>query len=489
VRELAARLIPRSRNETLADLHRAVAVCDVNAGRLTEAEENIDAARVASHDPARAARLDVLAAQVVLARFDAEGAIELARRATTVGDGPTRCEALQVIGRVERLRDIEAADRAFTEARTVAKELGLGLWEIQALQELGTIDLYTTLSPLRLVEALREATSAGAVSTTAVVNLQLAAMHGERHELDACVAAARRCQEVSRRFGLATLPMAIRLEATGHGKAGRRPELEDAAERARATGDDTSTVEATLWGLAWGSFHLHRNDRAAALDALRRSMRYVDRSGNAGFPFCGLWALLATVLDAAEGEAARSVVRTISADTPTSRAMARAAEAIALGDVGRGKEAEQTFADVERVLGRFERCYRLHLTRWLVAPRAHRAGWGDAESWLRAALAGFEGLGIDGLARACRDDLRSLGVAVPRSSRDTTVPASLISLGVTGREFDVLRLVDDGLGNREIATRLFVSPRTVEKHVENLKMKTQRDRAGLAILANDAALR
>jgi len=36
----------------------------------------------------------------------------------------------------------------------------------------------------------------------------------------------------------------------------------------------------------------------------------------------------------------------------------------------------------------------------------------------------------------------------------------------------VLKLVADGLTNREIGERLFLSPRTVEKHVERLLAKT-----------------
>jgi DNA-binding NarL/FixJ family response regulator len=43
---------------------------------------------------------------------------------------------------------------------------------------------------------------------------------------------------------------------------------------------------------------------------------------------------------------------------------------------------------------------------------------------------------------------------------------------VTEREADVLRLVAQGLGNREIAERMFLSPRTVEKHVASLLSKT-----------------
>ena len=42
---------------------------------------------------------------------------------------------------------------------------------------------------------------------------------------------------------------------------------------------------------------------------------------------------------------------------------------------------------------------------------------------------------------------------------------------MTAREADVLRLVGEGLANKEIAARLYLSPRTVEKHVESLLRK------------------
>ena len=43
---------------------------------------------------------------------------------------------------------------------------------------------------------------------------------------------------------------------------------------------------------------------------------------------------------------------------------------------------------------------------------------------------------------------------------------------MTEREAEVLALLADGLGNKEIASRLFLSPRTVERHVANLTAKT-----------------
>jgi DNA-binding NarL/FixJ family response regulator len=54
----------------------------------------------------------------------------------------------------------------------------------------------------------------------------------------------------------------------------------------------------------------------------------------------------------------------------------------------------------------------------------------------------------------------------------------------------VLRLVAGGLANKEIAARLHLSPRTVEKHVESLLRKTgARSRTGLMAAASQAAAR
>ena len=43
----------------------------------------------------------------------------------------------------------------------------------------------------------------------------------------------------------------------------------------------------------------------------------------------------------------------------------------------------------------------------------------------------------------------------------------------TGREVEVLQLISDGLVNREIGTRLFLSEETVKSHVRHLLAKLQ----------------
>lgn len=49
--------------------------------------------------------------------------------------------------------------------------------------------------------------------------------------------------------------------------------------------------------------------------------------------------------------------------------------------------------------------------------------------------------------------------------------ATLASLGVSKRELEVLELIAQGLSNREIAEKLFLSPHTVKSHSSSLFIK------------------
>ena len=70
---------------------------------------------------------------------------------------------------------------------------------------------------------------------------------------------------------------------------------------------------------------------------------------------------------------------------------------------------------------------------------------------------------VAGLARRSR-----ITLTPPTSEKETAPVSGAARLGITPREQDVLRALMLGQSNREIAKRLYLSPRTVEVHVSNL---------------------
>jgi DNA-binding NarL/FixJ family response regulator len=59
--------------------------------------------------------------------------------------------------------------------------------------------------------------------------------------------------------------------------------------------------------------------------------------------------------------------------------------------------------------------------------------------------------------------------------------------GLTPREAEVARLAADGTSNREIASSLAISPRTVERHITNILTKLGlRNRTELATVVHSA---
>ena len=90
-----------------------------------------------------------------------------------------------------------------------------------------------------------------------------------------------------------------------------------------------------------------------------------------------------------------------------------------------------------------------------------------------AAVRAGEALLEPSVQRRLLDAMAGTTAAMPSTSTGTGNPD-----GLTTRERDVLLLVAEGLDNREIATRLFISEATVKSHINSIFSKTQvRDRA------------
>jgi DNA-binding NarL/FixJ family response regulator len=90
----------------------------------------------------------------------------------------------------------------------------------------------------------------------------------------------------------------------------------------------------------------------------------------------------------------------------------------------------------------------------------------------------FSELGADPFVQACATELAALQVAVASES-----PAKL--LGLSRAELAVARLVATGLTNKEVASELYVSVKTVEYHLRNTYIKLDiTSRRALAALMN-----
>lgn len=94
---------------------------------------------------------------------------------------------------------------------------------------------------------------------------------------------------------------------------------------------------------------------------------------------------------------------------------------------------------------------------------------GDEPARMRA-LHITDQIGARALGSKFRRQLRADGIkGVPRMPRVNGTPNPF---GLTTRQSEVLELLTEGLTNSEIAQRLFISPRTAEKHVATVLSKT-----------------
>jgi DNA-binding CsgD family transcriptional regulator len=85
--------------------------------------------------------------------------------------------------------------------------------------------------------------------------------------------------------------------------------------------------------------------------------------------------------------------------------------------------------------------------------------------------------------------VKEVPVPVPTREPFSVNTANIEKLGLTPRELEILRLIAEGLSNREIAERLFVSENTVKTHSANLFTKLSARRRTQAVqLAKEAGV-
>lgn len=478
--------------ERTAGIYLRMARAALAAARWDDAPRYLDAAgRQIGRQSDLLARLDALRAHLAIERSRLDEAASFAQSALEgaerTGQPEVACEALEVLGRCARVNDLDRAEAAFERAREIADENGLGVWRIRALHELGTLDIFRGARLERLLEARELAVEAGALATAAMVDVQIAAAHDDRSEFDAVLAVARRSRDVARRFHLTvTEATALLFEAMAHSHMGHRSQMEVAIGSAlRLAGDEPDIIAGVWEARAFAS--LLEEKRAQALSEVEMAMTAIrGLPATTPGPYRGLWALLRS-MEGLDGPAACTEVRRSGATIlPINRAYVAYAEAITLARSGRRREATAAVVRTDAEMAGRE--YFRYIGLRLVSEIAVKDGWGDPTAWLWQAHTYFVRDGYERLAAACAGLLRQAGATVPRTGRSYSgVPPRFLALGVTRREMEVLKVLVEGLSNREIGERLYLSPRTVEKHVASLLAKTEtRTRIQLAALAVSA---
>lgn len=478
--DLGVRLLSRLRAlgatpERHAELHLRLADAAVAATDWGRASDHVDTASglIAGRTVDELqARTELLRGHVALGQHQTDEAREAAERARSVAAAASQplllSQALELLGRVARLDDLELAERLFSEAVAHAELAGSQLRKVQALTELASIDLMRLRSPERLRAARQLAMDLGAPATAAIAEVHLAILHCVRFEPDEARAAAAAAAELSGRFGLGLLgPMARMIAGCVDAMCGHRAAAISAFEDVAP--DMDTEIEAIGRGEVLAQAALATGDRRCALVELDLAEELAPENSPAVIAPHGAMRALLLALEG-DDRAEEAVARLSSGGRLTDwvSALVDLAVAVLAGRSGDGARATVLQAQADRRLAPAP--WHRHLGLRLVAEAAIDDGWGDPVRWLQSALAFFEQAGLEELSRACVALMRQAGGPVPR--RSGPIQPELARLGVTGREADVLALVAQGMATRDIAERLYLSPRTVEKHLERLLAKT-----------------
>ena len=228
------------------------------------------------------------------------------------------------------------------------------------------------------------------------------------------MAAARRSADASRRFHLATLPMALIFQATAHAIRGEEGPMEDKIAEAVTLAPDDQDVLGCAWGHCRATFWLLAADLGAAHARMTTGAGLMLSSpATIAPPFLGLWPLLGALLGRDAADAAARVRAAHGTRHLVVAALLGYANAVQAGRRGPAGRAEAAFAAADRQMGPLVAWYRQYARR-LAAEAALADGWGEPVAWLREAAAYFAARGDDRVAAACRALLRRAGAPVPR---------------------------------------------------------------------------
>ncbi|MEU1820447.1 AAA family ATPase [Streptomyces roseifaciens] len=466
-----------------AALHARLSDIAALRGRPAEALRHLETARklLGSHPTDDHATLvDIAGARVELSR-PAPDRLRTAARLThraldtaqRAGLPDRACTALLLLGQLARERDGLLAAAHFGQARTIALAHRLPVHRMSAEVHLAVAAASLDGRPERVEQTRQEALRMGLRPLAHEAGFVLALERIRRCEFEAARDRIREGAADAERRGLAGSLAVLRLaDAVRCAHQGRRADMEEALERLAPLVDAAPGVRAMSYGLARAFCSLLEERHDAAGQEFAQALAYdAENPATGGFGKHGVILLLG-VLAGRMGrrhyaEAAGAGVGGIR----WNHQFTGLAHAVLLGREGRSDEATAAAGKALEAAAPYPMARRLCLR--LAARAAYEDGWGTPVEWLREAEEYFHGAGLRAVAGASRALLRGMGASVRQRRTGTEqVPPELRRCGITVREFEVARLVAERIANKDIAGRLHISPRTVEKHVSSLLQKT-----------------
>ncbi|MEW2353707.1 AAA family ATPase [Spirillospora sp. NPDC029432] len=442
---------------------------ELNSGDADEARRILqDAAElVRDSDPERSLELLADASEAAAQVGDHAAIIEIGRRAEALPGGFLRQvvagSGAMLAGDHDRGAPLLRAALESADGLTQAAEL---LWASAAASYLGEADAAAAL----IVRAGRAARGSGMTGQLPVVLEYVATAERISGRFALSAAIAEEGLALARETGYANSPAGhLANLAAVAAVQGRREDCERYAQEALAIAiPHRIGLRAGVAAYALGLLDLGLG-RFAAAHARFQGM--VTAGPGAGHP-TSVWRSTPDRVEAAaacgETGAARDAVAayerwSAAARTPESQALLARCRAL--------------LEDGDKAVALYEEALRLHAadgggspfeaarTGLLYGERLRRAQrTSEARGPLRTAADTFQRLGAAPWARRALNELRAAG-------ERAAAPAPDALAALTPQELRIARLVADGASNRDVAARLFLSPRTVEYHLYKIYPK------------------